>query len=77
MMNLRHPANAALEHTGSTAQKQIQSNSLAEFKSSGGTIREWAVERGFNPRLVYSVARGERKCLRGKSFEIAKELGMK
>lgn len=48
-----------------------------ELRERGITLSEWAKERGFNQQLVYLVARGERKCLRGQSFEIAKELGMK
>lgn len=50
---------------------------LADFKEAGQSIRSWALARGFNPGLVYVVLKGERKCLRGESFRIAKELGMK
>lgn len=48
-----------------------------EFRDLGLSIAAWAKHHNFNPRLVYAVMRGERKCLRGQSFEIAKELGMK
>ena len=37
----------------------------------------WAKENNFNPQLVRKVLRGDRKCLRGESYAIAKELGMK
>lgn len=50
---------------------------MAEFRSGGATVANWARDRGFNPRLVYEVLRGGRKCLRGESFQIAKALGMK
>lgn len=50
---------------------------IQDFRDAGISIVEWARERNFNPRLVYVVLRNERKCLRGESFKIAKELGMK
>ena len=43
----------------------------------GVRVSEWAREKEFCPALVYSVVSGQRKCLRGMSFQIAKELGMK
>lgn len=51
--------------------------SPASFHDEGLTIAQWARERGFSKSLVYSVLRGERKALRGASYQIAKELGMK
>lgn len=48
-----------------------------QFRQQGITVATWAKERGFNPRLVYSILRGDRKCTRGQSHQIAKELGMK
>ena len=51
--------------------------SVAEFHQFGISIADWARAHDFNVRLVYSVVRGERKCLRGASYQIAKELGMK
>lgn len=60
--------------------KKIQSSRLLstrDFHAKGISIADWARERNFNVRLVYSVVRGERKCLRGESYCIAKELGMK
>lgn len=48
-----------------------------DFRAHGINLAAWAREKGFNQQLVYLVARGERKCLRGQSHIIAKELGMK
>jgi gp16 family phage-associated protein len=51
--------------------------SIEEFRSVGGSIADWARSRGFSTRLTYSILRQERKCLRGQSLLIARELGMK
>jgi gp16 family phage-associated protein len=40
-------------------------------------VSDWALERRFNPSLVYAVLHGRRKALRGRSFEIAVALGLK
>ena len=50
---------------------------MAWFRDRGLTVSEWAVERRFNPSLVYAVLHGRRKALRGRSFDIAVALGMK
>lgn len=47
------------------------------FFIHGISMKSWAEARGFNPTLVYQVLTGRRKCLRGKSHNIARELGMK
>lgn len=47
------------------------------FHAEGVTINQWSQERGFSPALVYVVARGKRKCLRGQSHQIAIALGLK
>lgn len=47
------------------------------FRANGQSVAAWARSMNFNARLVYAVLRGERKCLRGQSHEIAKELGLK
>lgn len=49
----------------------------AQLRASGVSANEWAKQHGFEPTLVYSVLSGTRKCLRGKSHEIAKALGLK
>lgn len=50
---------------------------METFRANGLSVAEWARSMNFSVRLVYAVLRGERKCLRGQSHEIAKELGMK
>lgn len=63
--------------------KQLPTQSLQkkdiwdDFRDRGVNLAAWAREKGFNQQLVYLVIRGERKCLRGQSHLIAKELGMK
>jgi gp16 family phage-associated protein len=52
-------------------------HSAPDFRQQGLSVSDWAKARGFSARLVYVILRGERKCLRGESFKIAKELGMK
>lgn len=47
------------------------------FADRGITISEWALERNFNPSLVYQVLAGTRKAVRGDSFKIAVALGLK
>jgi len=47
------------------------------FLINGISMKSWAEARGFNPTLVYQILTGRRKCLRGQSHDIARELGMK
>lgn len=51
----------------------------ADFARKGESVRAWAVANKFNPTLVCEILNGkkERKCLRGKSHEIAVRLGLK
>lgn len=49
----------------------------SSFLERGLAVTDWALERGFSPHLVYAILAGRRKCLRGQSYQIAKELGMK
>ncbi len=49
----------------------------SSFLEQGLAVTDWALERGFSPHLVYAILAGRRKCLRGQSYQIAKELGMK
>lgn len=51
--------------------------SRSYFRAQNIRISVWAREKGFNPRLVYLILRGERKCVRGESERIAKELGLR
>lgn len=62
---------------GKSECEQTPSTRLALFRANGESIGEWARQRRFNPDLVYSILRGERKCLRGQSHLIAKALGLK
>lgn len=47
------------------------------FRARGLSIAQWAMEKGFNPTLVYAVLQGRRKCVRGQSFQIAVALRLK
>lgn len=47
------------------------------FQHNGVCIAEWARERGFPVNLVYDIMSGRKKCLRGKSHQIAVQLGLK
>ena len=47
------------------------------FRERGLAVSDWALERSFNPSLVYAVLHGRRKALRGRSFAIAVALGLK
>ena len=49
----------------------------AQFEASGTNISEWARTRGFSPKLVAEVLRGDRRCLRGDSHRVAVALGIK
>lgn len=48
-----------------------------EFDSTGDSISDWAVTHGYSPSLVYRVLRSKELPKRGKSHDIAVELGMK
>jgi gp16 family phage-associated protein len=48
-----------------------------EFRSSGKSLRSWASENGFNPKIVQAVLNGNRRALRGQSHDIAVALGLK
>jgi gp16 family phage-associated protein len=50
---------------------------LRRFQANGTSVSQWAVERGFNPTLVYAVLKGGRRCLRGQSHAIAVALRLK
>lgn len=39
-------------------------------------VQDWATRHGYNPKLVYQVLSGTRRCIRGKSREIAVQLGL-
>lgn len=66
-----------MEPSKKSAQSKPRFLSIRDFHSVGMSMTDWAKENNFNPQLVRKVLRGERKCLRGESYAIAKELGMK
>lgn len=47
------------------------------LRANGMTIWKWSIQRGFSPNLVYSIVQGRRKCIRGKSLQIAVALRIK
>lgn len=75
-------ADSQLDSLASTARSSAVKLKTKEeaaqwFTERGITISEWALERRFNPSLVYQVLAGTRKAIRGSSFQIAVALGMK
>lgn len=71
---MQNATGQAPDLTPSAAQEPM---SKATFRDQGMAIADWASAHGFNRHLVYAVLAGRRKCLRGQSYQIAKELGMK
>jgi gp16 family phage-associated protein len=64
-----------LAPTNAIWRDSLNANNIQDaFRAQGITISDWAKKRGHNPQLVYMILRGERKCMRGKSFQIAQEL---
>ncbi len=47
------------------------------FEYRGETIKDWAVEHGHDPHIVYFVLNGKLRCLRGKAHHVAVDLGLK
>jgi gp16 family phage-associated protein len=58
-------------------KQEISSVNWQVFRARGQSVADWAREHGFNSKLVYQVLAGQRKCLRGESYQIAKALNMK
>jgi len=50
---------------------------LRLFRANGVCIADWAATNGFKAKSVYAVLYGNRKCVRGQSYEIAIRLEMK
>lgn len=79
----RHPLSAEVKlrartkDPGTCTQPKTAAEVWALLREQGISARGWALENGFEPTLVYSVLSGTRKCLRGKSHEVAKALGIK
>lgn len=49
----------------------------AELENNGISVSRWAAQNGFNSNLASAVLRGELKCIRGESYQIAVKLGIK
>ena len=47
------------------------------FLSNGITISNWALENGFDPKIVYALLSGRTRGRRGRSHAAAVALGMK
>lgn len=47
------------------------------FESGGISVAQWSRQNGFQSALVYRVLRGEAKCKRGETHNIAVALGIK
>lgn len=56
-----------------TTPKQIKN----ELYQQGLTIKQWAIQNGYQPSQVYRVINGESKALYGLGHEIAIKLGLK
>lgn len=63
--------------SGVTPERRSTHDAWTDLRETGVTAREWAQLHGFAPSLVYSVLSGTRKCFRGKSYQVAKALGIK
>ena len=65
------------KHADSSTAVAESDQSIVAFLVRGESVKAWAQFHNFHPQLVYSVLKGDRKCLRGQSLKIARELGMK
>lgn len=62
----------------SSAAKALSSNEVKQqLRAQGKTLKQFALEHGFEPNDVYRVIGGSRKALYGKGHQIAVALGMK
>lgn len=53
--------------------KQIKT----QFQERGECPGRWADQHGFDRGLIYRILNGRAACLRGKSYEAARALGLK
>lgn len=62
----------------SSTAKALSSNEVKQqLRAQGKTLKQFALEHGFEPNDVYRVIGGSRKALYGKGHQIAVALGMK
>lgn len=64
-------------HIFSESELNEANETKALFAAHGMSVAAWAREYGFPVGLVYRVLRGEAKCLRGTSHDIAVALKLK
>ena len=58
--------------------KALSSEEVKEqLREQGKTLKQFAIDHGFEPNDVYRVIGGSRKALYGKGHQIAVALGMK
>ena len=61
-----------------STSKALSSEEVKEqLREQGKTLKQFAIEHGFEPNDVYRVIGGSRKALYGKGHTIAVALGMK
>lgn len=61
-----------------TAHKALTPDQVKEnFRRSGKTITNWALEQGYTRNAVYRVLNGQAKANYGEAHEIAVKLGLK
>lgn len=65
------------ESLSKAKKPQTLKEAREKFHRSGKSVVSWAKENGYSAALVYLVLNGHRKCLRGKSHQIAVKLGLK
>jgi len=65
-------------HSLKQSSRDAGALSTQAFRARYGIpVTDWAKVRGYEPKLVYAVISGARKCLRGDSLRIAQDLGLK
>lgn len=61
-----------------TCTKAITVEQLkANMSREGRTLKQWAIDNGYDTDTVYKVVGGTRKAIFGKGHEIAVRLGIK
>ena len=61
------------EVKASISPQEIE-NIILFFRNNGLSFTDWAKERDYKPYLVFNILYKKRKCIRGKSFQVAKQL---
>lgn len=58
------------------SQDQIRAARARILLDGHDTVQSWAKANGFSVTLVHNVLTGTRRCLRGKSADVATRLGL-